>query len=168
MPYMTDDARRAVDLSELGGPKRGGSTLVPGLSRGTIRRLTRAERWPEPRQLRPCVSWWLEDVAAAMRDLGIPIPRAWGLPERGEGGLDLSQWATGLPAEPLRLGAILARWEKDGGAELSRADLGRGLAVLCGVGAPISRWRSDGGWLYCRGVRPAAGRHAARRRGGMW
>lgn len=164
MPYRLDDGDTYIDLCELGGPL-GGDTLVPGLSRDTIRRLTRDERWPPPVTRRPRMSWRLEDVAAAMRDLAMSLPRAWGLPAEGAGGLDLRAWAARLPAEtPLRASAILTRWLADGGALVRPLDLGRGLAALCQDGGPLCRWRSDGGWLYLRGVRPATGRRAAHRR----
>lgn len=169
MPYQREDGRTYVDLAELAGPKTGGHSPTPGISRQTIRRLARAERWPEPASRIPRVSWLLDDVAAAMRDLGIPIPREWGLPGEGDGGLDLSRWVVHLPAGvPLRATEIHDRWIKDGGGMVTPANLGRGLATLCAPGGPLCRWKRNGGWVYMRGVRPVSGKGSARRRAGDW
>jgi hypothetical protein len=158
MPYNMDDVAY-IDWTELSGEAHGGTTVVPGLSRQTIRRLTRLDRWPPPATTRPRVSWRLSDVAAAMRSLAIPLPREWGLPADGEGGLDLRRWAERLPASggPWRATELLRRWEADGGEPVRALDLGRGLAVLCGPGEALSRWRSNGGWLYAVGARPNKG-----------
>ncbi len=162
MPFqLEDDGPLYVDAADLEG--------VPGLSRWTIRRLTLAERWPEPWPERRPRAWPLEGVAGVMRELALPLPRVWALPLEGDGGLDLRQWALRLPwGTPLRAAALLSRWTHDGGADVRPLEFGKGLAILCLRGGSLSRWRSDGGWLYVHGERPLLGRRGPKRRPGDW
>lgn len=135
---------------------------LPGLSDQSLRRYVRREMFPPPEPGHRAREWLLSDVVLSLGALGLPVPAAWGVGPSTD--LDPRAWARALPLGELgSAGQALARWERDGGAGVGAATLGRRLTALCGWDGPLTRHRRDGTWIYTVGPRRAVERGRWRR-----